>query len=112
MKEEELKNLVQKSVLKTSNTFTDQLMSKIEEKEVAEKRAVWSPQLVLPGISLALLSLSFFLYKILGDSIAFPLLDFSINKTAFFVPAFFLFLLIVNHTLKLTRDLRNLKNIS
>lgn len=112
MKEKDFKNLVEKSKLQTSDRFVDDLMLRIHEKEVAENLSVWSPRFIIPAVSFALLSLSFFLFKLFGKSLSFPGIDFSISKTAFFVPAFFLFLLLINYLVKVTENLHKTTGIS
>jgi hypothetical protein len=110
MIEEETKKILQKSMLKTSDSFMNELMNKIEAKEKVEKASVWPIRTTLSVISIILLLMSFVLYKSLHLSNNILSTGISISKTAIFSIASLIFLFIINHILKLNEEYQNLKN--
>ena len=101
MTEEELKQLMQKSIIKTSDDFTDNLMQKIDTQAQAEKEKV----VVLPSFNKRLLILS--IIMIISSRIAYLILkksaiiDISVSKTPLFLGFVLAFLFALNYLLKM-----------
>ena len=106
MREEEINKIVQKSLLKNSDSFMDDLMDKIEVKERMEEPFVWPIKITLSVISAILLLISFTLYKSWHLSNDLLYTGISVSKTAILLIVSLIFLSTINHILKLHEEYR------
>ena len=68
MKEEELKKLVQKSAMSTSEDFTDRLMHRIETEDVAETKVTWSFGRVWVAVLILVMGIGYMCYRLISNS--------------------------------------------
>lgn len=80
MKEEEIKKIVQNSILETSDGFVDDLMNKIEAREAATASVIWSIKTVILAIAIIALFLAFLCFKSSHISHYISTIGFSIPK--------------------------------
>lgn len=110
MSEEETKRILQKSMLKTSDGFMNELMNKIEAKEKVRESFVCPVRRILTVISIIIVLISFVLYKSLHFSNDILNTGISISKTAIFSITSLFFLYIINYILRLNEEYKYLKN--
>ncbi|MDH7444379.1 hypothetical protein [Aquimarina sp. 2201CG14-23] len=106
MKEEELKKIMGKSAIETSDDFINKLMDTIEKDQKVEKISFWwSFKPVLIVCSSLVLTITFFLYKFLSTDSSFLNLLGEVNKTPIFVMITLVFLYFINQVIKLNENL-------
>lgn len=110
MKEEQIKKIVQQSIVETSDDFVDKLMSKIEADEKMVVSPVWNLKTTLSCIIGLSLAVSFTTFKILDQSVITLSIEWAIPKTMVFSITSLTILVFINHVLKLTDEYRYLKN--
>lgn len=111
MKEEELKKIIRKSKIETSDDFINQLMNTIEiDKEVSKASYWWSFRSIIIGCTILVLAITFILFKFLNsDNIL--LNNFTdIPKTPIFIMVILIILFYINTIIKLNENMGNLKN--
>ncbi|MCH2192814.1 hypothetical protein [Kordia sp.] len=108
MKEEQLKYLIQKSTVATSDDFTDMLMQQLETiEEVKPVRIISFQKIMLIAIA-GLLCISFVAYKYLAPFLSEFFGKVQISKTPIFAVCLLLCLLGVNYILLLQQSYRRL----
>ncbi|WP_422860742.1 hypothetical protein ACOKFD_07885 [Flagellimonas sp. S174] len=101
MNEKDIKELLGKSIIKASDDFTDKLMLRLEAKKVTKKSFVSNFTLTFSVLALAILAMSFTLYKYMSDCFTLFDTDFEIDRIPIFVTTTALLLLAINHVLRL-----------
>lgn len=104
MKEEEIKKIVQNSILETSDGFVDDLMNKVEIREATTVSLVWSIQTVILAIGIIALLLAFLYFKISHLSHYTSNIGFSIPKLPLLWMTLFIFLASINYLLRLNEE--------
>lgn len=108
MKEEELKKIMQKSTLKTSDDFINKLMHTIDVKEEKRKMSLWNSfRPVLITSSILLIVITFIFYKLLQVESRFLEALSSIPKTPLFVMVTLFFLYVINSSIRLYERLKS-----
>lgn len=97
MNEEKARDLLQKSIVETSDDFTDKLMRRLDAEKVAKKTLTWNFKPVFSILVLAMLPISFTFYKFLKSGASL----FDIGRTPIFVVAAVLLFLGLNYILRL-----------
>ncbi len=97
MNEEKARDLLQKSIIKTSDDFTDKLMRRLEVEKVEKKPFSWSFTPTFLVLALAILAISFTSYKFLKSGVNL----FDLGRIPIFTIGAVLFFLALNHILKL-----------
>lgn len=110
MNEKEAKKWVKKSIVTTSDDFTDKLMERLESKPVVVKTFVWPFKTIFCLILTVMLSVSYLIYKNFDSSYNLFSADIDISGTHIFLGTTILFLLALNHVLKLNETYKSLKN--
>lgn len=101
MKEEELKKIIQKSTLETSDDFINKLMHTIDAKEEERKVFLWNSfRPVLITSSILLVVITFIFYKLLQVQSSFLEILSSIPKTPLFVLVTMFLLYILNWSIR------------
>ncbi|WP_271767781.1 hypothetical protein [Aquimarina algiphila] len=103
-------DLVKKSMIHTSDDFTDLLMNKIEEKNKQEIKVVFPVKKLLFGIATSLIIISFGAFKLLASSYHLFSLDIRISKMPVLITIVLLFLLGMYYILRMNEVYRGLKN--
>ncbi|MEL6812908.1 MAG: hypothetical protein AAFP76_16395 [Bacteroidota bacterium] len=75
MKEEEVKKLMQKSVMSTSEDFTDRLMHRIETEDVAETKVTWSLGRVWVAVLILMTGIGYMCYRLISNASLYPTVD-------------------------------------
>ncbi len=101
MKEEKARDLLQKSIIETSDDFTDKLMRRLEAEKAAKKTLSWSFTSMFLVLSLAILVLSFISYKFLKSGVDIFNIGLDIGRTPIFIIGTILVFIALNYTLKL-----------
>lgn len=101
MNEDKTRDLLQKSIIETSDDFTDKLMQRLEAKEVAKRTFVWSFTPTLSVLIVAMLAISFTFYKFLKSGADLFDTGIEIGRTPIFSVGTVLFFLALNYILKL-----------
>ncbi|MEO1031150.1 MAG: hypothetical protein AAFX55_07080 [Bacteroidota bacterium] len=84
MKEEQLKKIIQKSTIETSDQFINNLMSSIDLNQERKKTLKGLFKRALIAISIVSIAMSYVLYQYLGDENSLSILP-NIPKTPLFV---------------------------
>ncbi len=100
MKEEELKKIINKSTVETSDDFINNLMNAIEVKEQTKNNLTWSLKIVLITCFILIVLLLWVLPKVI-DYKVFNFFSFEIPKTPLFLTITFVFLYYVNSIVRL-----------
>lgn len=104
MKEEQLKKIIKKSTIETSDDFINDLMVSIKKsQEVEEKYFWWSFKPVLIACAILVLTLTFFLFKLLSADTSFLNPIVSVHKTPIFIVITLIFLYYINSIIKLNK---------
>lgn len=107
MKEEELKKIMQKSTLETSDDFINQLMHIIDAKE-ERKVSHWNSfRSVLIASSVLLVVITFIFYKLLQVQSSFLEIFSSIPKIPLFVMVTLSLLYFINSSIRLYERFRS-----
>lgn len=101
MNEKDTKELLEKSIIETSNGFTDKLMQRIEVKERVEKTIVWRFKPIFSILIIAMLAISFTFYKYLESSAGLFDSGIEIGRTPIFLIGTILLFLTLNYILRL-----------
>lgn len=101
MNEKDTKELLEKSIIETSDDFTDKLMQRLEAAEVAEKTSVWRFTPIFSVLIVVILTLSFAFYKYLESGATLFQTGIEISRTPIFLIVTVLLLFAINHILKL-----------
>ncbi len=104
MKEEEIKKIVQNSILETSDGFVDDLMNKVEIREATTVSLVWSVQTVILAISIIVFLLAFLCLKSSHISHYVSNIGFSIPKLPLLWMISLIFLSSINYLLRLNEE--------
>jgi len=101
MKEEELKKIISKSTVETSDDFINNLMNVIEVKEQTKNTIVsWSLKIVLLVCFILIMLVLWVLPKVI-DYDLFNVFSFEVPKTPLFIMITFVFLYYVNSMVRL-----------
>ncbi|NHF59388.1 hypothetical protein FK220_008560 [Flavobacteriaceae bacterium TP-CH-4] len=105
MTEEQLKKIMVKSTLETSDEFLDTLMSTIEKKQMVERIPLWWSfiPVVIASIILVLLA-TLLLFQLLQSDVRLFGSLVSIPKTPLFVMVTLIFLYYINAVIKLNEN--------
>lgn len=106
MTEEELKKIIGKSKIETSDDFVDKLMHTIEVHQEAKKISFWwSFRPVLIACTILALTVAFILFKFLSSDSDFLSSFAGIPKTPIFIIVALIFLYYINTIIKLNESL-------
>ncbi|MEM6686646.1 MAG: hypothetical protein AAF617_12765 [Bacteroidota bacterium] len=108
MKEEQLKNLMQKSTVATSDDFTDALMQQLETLEETQPIKLISFRKIVAFSIASLVILSLIAYQYVTPFLSELSGSVQINKTPIFAAFLLLCLLGLNYVLRLQRSYREL----
>lgn len=89
MKDEQIKKIIEKSKLETSDGFTDRLMDKIEASKSVETAKPWGFRTVLFAILAIIVTISFCVFKLSGGSLG---MNYGFESIGFIVLLVFIFL--------------------
>ncbi len=102
MKEEELKKIMSKSTIETSDDFVNTLMNTIEvDQEIKSTSFLWSFKPILITCSVLILTITFILFKFLNHSNILLNVLTKIPKIPVFVVVTLLLLFYINSIIKL-----------
>lgn len=101
MNEEKARDLVQQSIIETSDDFTDKLMNRIEAKKTTRETFSWRFTPTFSVLVLAVLALSFTSYKFLKSGTDLFDIGLEIGRTPIFTIGTVIVFLALNHVLKL-----------
>lgn len=101
MNEKETKELIEKSIIPTSDGFTDKLMLRLEAREVDKKTAVWRFIPTISAITVVVLAVNFVVYKYLESGVTLFSTDLKVDGIPIFLATTVLLLIAINHILKL-----------
>lgn len=101
MNEEKTRDLLQKSIVETSDDFTDKLMRRLDTEKVVKKTFAWNFIPTFSILVLAMLAISFTSYKFLKSGAKLFDIDLEIGRTPIFTLGTVLFFLALNYILKL-----------
>lgn len=112
MKEEELKKIISKSTIETSDNFIDEIISRVEENtKCKEAYHFWSFRYVLYTCLVLVFVITFFLFRILNDTNGSLRFIADVVKTPIFLLVTITCLYYINNIIKLNENLSNSKKI-
>ncbi len=108
MKEEELKKIIQKSTLETSDEFINKLMHTIDVKEEKRKMSLWNSfRPVLITSSVLMVMITFIFYKLLQVESRFLEVLSSVPKTPLFVLVTLFLLYVINWSIRTYEQMKS-----
>ncbi len=110
MNEEKTRDLLQKSIVETSDDFTDKLMRRLVVETAAKKPFVWNFTLTFSVLVLAILAVSLTSYKFLKSGVNLFAIGLEVDRTPIFLISTVLFFLALNYILKLNHTYSLLNN--
>ncbi len=110
MNEEKARDILQKSIVETSDDFTDKLMRRLDAEKVEKKTFAWNFTPVFSVLVLAMLAISFASYKFLRSGAKPFDIGLEIGRTPIFTIVAILFFLALNYILKLNETYSLSKN--
>ncbi|MEM8927305.1 MAG: hypothetical protein AAGC45_03820 [Bacteroidota bacterium] len=104
MNAKDTKELLGKSIIETSDDFTNKLMLRIEAEKVKKKSFGWNFTLTFSVLVFATLAMSFTSYQFMQYGITVFDTDFEIEGIPIFLTTTALLLLAINHVLRLNHN--------
>ena len=101
MNEEKARDLLQKSIIETSEDFTDKLLMRLEAEKAAKKTFVWNFIPIFSVLVLIMLAIGFTSYKFLKSGVYLFDIGLEIGRAPIFAIGAVLFFLALNYILKL-----------
>ncbi len=112
MKQDQMKQLIQKSTVRTSEDFTDTLLSKIEAQESIESTPLPFPfKKIVIGFSIALALIPFLIYTTNHSIQGILSIDIKIPSMALSIMVTIAFLLGLNYILRLNETYKKLETM-
>ncbi|WP_109301059.1 hypothetical protein [Aquimarina sp. AU474] len=109
MKDDQLKKIIQKSTIETSDDFLNNLMHTIENQKNVKKSSLWwSFKSVLIACTLLVTGITFLTFIYLGNTTGS--ISFEIPKTPIFIIITTLLLLAVNHVIRVNENYGKIAN--
>jgi len=110
MNEEKARDLMQKSIVETSDDFTDKLMRRLEAEKAAKMPFAWNFAPTFAVLVLAILTISFTSYKFLKSGVNLFDIGLEIGRTPIFTISTVIIFLALNYILKLNETYSLFKN--